>query len=199
MLISYTTFLEFIGNLYMKRLILTSLGIISLCLIFLSFRQDSKTVNKKEITTDTLKTHNNPPILIDKISINQKNNSLLPVIPNQKHSIIVNSKEKEIFTRTYLNYRNEQHQLEQKKMNHYLAHQKDLQHIKEGGVKSKLKREKEKHEVQFQHQYRSNMMSQKGNHQKNFMRQVKIRQKRQEQMQSLKERQVLQTKYRGEL
>ena len=181
----------------MQKLILTSLGIISIPLLFLTYtnKEPNSSINKDRVK-------------IEKQNSEKENFStlILPVNTSNKHLAIINkiSKEKQkIDQRTdylaYLDYRKEQHQYEQEKMNHYLTHQKNLKHIREGGVKSELQKEKRKHEVQFQHQYQSTMMSQTKERQENFVKQNKKMKERREHMQSLKDRQILQTKYRGEL
>ena len=100
---------------------------------------------------------------------------------------------------TYLEHREKQHHLKQKKMNQYLTHQKNLKHIREGGVKSELQQEKKKYNIQFQHQYTSMMMSQKREKQEKHIKQNEKIKKKREHMKSLRDKQTLQTKYIGEL
>jgi len=189
----------------MKKLILTSLGIISISLLFLILIKNNNNSDKNNLDTHYIKINDNILEINDK-PITEEKNPILTVLKIEHQKTIDKTKnlnEKEIeqkkFYLSYLNYRKEQHQIETKKINHYLTHQKELKHIREGGVKSEIEREKRKYEVQFQHQYKSTMMSQKGYKQKNFMEQKRKMERRREQMQSLKEKQQLQTKYRGEL
>jgi hypothetical protein len=182
----------------MQKLILISLGVVSLSLIILNY-------TRKDIISNNLE-HKNSTLEIDKSNFQtEKTLITLPTASPKKLSITTpqTHKKSEIEKKTlyisYLNYRRSQHNVEEQKRNHYLNHQKELKHIREGGVKSKLQREKRKHEVRFQNQYKSTMMSQIKEKQKKIMEQKRTMERRREQMHSLKERQQLQTKYRGEL
>jgi len=187
----------------MKKLILTSLGIISISLLFLTF---TKKENNSSINRNNIKIKNNN-LEIEKKNIEKDNFSTSNISINSSNPIKNVTKvskknkrvEKEARYLAYLNYRKEQHQVEEKRMNQYLSYQEKLKNIREGGVKSKLQRERKKHEVQFQHQYTSKMMSQKKDREENFVKQKNNMQERREQIHSLKDRQILQTKYRGEL
>jgi len=187
----------------MKKLILTSLGIISISMLFLTF---TKKDNNSSIECNIVKIKNNN-LEIDKIDIEKENFSTSNISTNSSKPLTIITKipkgeekvEKEARYLAYLNYREKQHYLEEKKMNQYLTYQKKLKHIREGGVKSHLQREKKRHEVHFQHQYTSTMMSQKRDKKENFVKQKRKIELRREHMHSLKDRQMLQTKYRGEL
>ena len=187
----------------MEKLIFTSLGIVSISLFFLTFIDNSNDLSKnsvnhsivniKSINSETDKDSLEKEEIIT--SVKSTNNPQKLTIQSSPHK----QSEKEMSTLSYLNYRKEQHLLKEKKMRQYLAYQQQLKHIREGGVKSNLEREKRSHEVQFQHYYTSMMMSQRAEKHYTFMKQNREMQKRREQMQSLRERQQLQTKYRGEL
>jgi len=187
----------------MEKLILTSLGIIAVSLLFLTFMEKENDLNSKNENHYVLEIKKNNSELRHLES--EKKRVIASVSPNNTSKVLTNSSknqkqsEREAFALSYFNYRKEQHQLEQKKMRQYLAYQKELKHIREGGVKSQLEREKSHHEVQFQRHYTSMMMSQKNRREYNFMKQNREMQKRRERMHSLRERQILQTKYRGEL
>ena len=205
MLFFYNT-LGFYGKNIMKKLILTSLGIISISLLFLTFTKKESHSSKNSINNNAISTKNDgselkknnlekEALLISNIASNTlKKSAITSEIPKEKEKI-----EKERQYLAYLNYRKEQYKVRERKMSQYLTHQKELTHIREGGVKSKLRREKRKHEVRFQNQYKSTMMSQRQEHQERFIEQKRKIERRREHMQSLKERQQLQTKYRGEL
>jgi len=205
MLLFYNT-LGFYGKNIMKKLILTSLGIISISLLFLTFTKKESHSSKNSIDNNAIATKNDgselkknnlekEALLISNIASNTlKKSAITSEIPKEKEKI-----EKERQYLAYLNYRKEQYKVRERKMSQYLTHQKELTHIREGGVKSKLRREKRKHEVRFQNQYKSTMMSQRQEHQERFIEQKRKIERRREHMQSLKERQQLQTKYRGEL
>jgi len=205
MLFFYNT-LGFYGKNIMKKLILTSLGIISISLLFLTFTKKESHSSKNSIDNNAIATKNDgselkknnlekEALLISNIASNTlKKSAITSEIPKEKEKI-----EKERQYLAYLNYRKEQYKVRERKMSQYLTHQKELTHIREGGVKSKLQREKRKHEVRFQNQYKYTMMSQRQEHQERFIEQKRKIERRREHMQSLKERQQLQTKYRGEL
>jgi len=189
----------------MKKLILASLGIISIFLLFRTFIKNDNNLDNNILNNNHIKTSNNNSE-IESTVLNPKKNQTLTILksnhqetiskkPDQKEK---ETEEKKVYL-SYLNYRKEQHQIETTKMNHYLTHQKELKYIREGGVKSKLQREKRRDEVQFQHQYKSTIMSERSKHKESFIKHKEEIERRREQMHSLKERQQLQTKYRGEL
>jgi hypothetical protein len=182
----------------MKKLILTSLTIVSFSLFFILYikgkshpetPKDAQKIKDIHLAINTPKPKEeknldlNTSIKMPKeISIEKKRN------PKKKSQYLA-----------YLNYRKDFYKIKEKKMTQYLSHQKELQHIRKGGVKSELQQEKRKQEVQFQHQYKSIMMSQKGEIQENFIQQKRGIERKREQMHSLQDKQQLQTKYRGEL
>jgi len=189
----------------MKKLILASLGIISISLLFRTFIKNDNNLDKKILNNSHIKTSNNN-LEIENIALIPKKNQTSTILKNNHQETISKkpnykgkeTKEKKIYL-SYLNYRKEQHQIETRKMNHYLTHQKELKYIREGGVKSKLEREKRRDEIQFQNHYKSIMMSQKTKYKESFIKHKEEIERRREQMHSLQEKQQLQTKYRGEL
>ena len=184
----------------MKKFIF-SLIILVIIVIIASFFLKSKNIEKNIVVNNIYKDKDNNNSEENNLKI--KNNFILETKPIL-HKIIDEKEERinhieKIKHLAYLKYRETEQQMNQKKINHYLDYQSKLQHIREGGVKSDLQNEKRNHEVQFQHQYTSNMMSQRRDKEKNFLEQNKKVKERREQMQSLKQRQILQTKYKGEL
>jgi len=174
----------------MQKLILISLGVVSLSLIILNY-------TKKDIISNNLEHKNNFQTEKTLITLPTASPKKLAITTpqTQKKSEI----EKKTLYISYLNYRKEQYKVREREMSQYLTHQKELRHIREGGVKSKLQREKRNHEVRFQNQYKSTMMSKRQEHQERFIEQKRKIERRREHMHSLQERQQLQTKYRGEL
>jgi len=177
-------------------LILLLIVIIITSLLFKSNNTEKNIIVKNKINI----TENNN---IKENNLNLKNNifsNSKPVLTQkieEKENIINHVKKTEHLT--YLAYRETNYQTKQKQLNQYLTHQSKLKHIREGGVQSDLQREKRNHEIQFQKQYTSIMMSQQREREEIFLRQNNKVKERREQMHSLKQRQILQTKYRGEL
>jgi hypothetical protein len=185
-----------------KKLILTSIFIIFSFIISLNFIKKDNNLAKNNIN-EHLNDVPNQNINIYENIINKKKSSAIVAFKtyNIENSPFISSQhsEKKIPYLTYLNYRKEEHQSRNKKIIQHLIHQKNLKHIREGGVEIVLEKEKKKHEIKFQNQYISNFMSTKREQQENFRKQRREFKQKREQIESLKEKQLLQTKYKGAL
>ena len=176
----------------MKKLISAFLGIVLTSLLIWTFtkKNTQQNIDNSHTNIKNSQIEQNHPIYKK-----EKNSTSIEKIVHLKNRKIDNR----LSTLKYLNYRKERHQLEQQKIYRYLTHQKKLQHKKEGGVQSKLQKEKKRDNVRFQNRYISTMMSKRGEKHGSVIDEKRRRVERRELMQSLKNRQILQTKYRGEL
>jgi len=183
----------------MKKLVVIFLGLLFIFGVFM--KKDSTSLEK---SLETIDLKNEKELLPQERHIDADSSSFSPLPHLLQKKIIQHqnnkdSKDSDAPYVAYLEYRKEQNIAEQQRLNRYLTHQKNLQQSREGGIRLALEKEHKKHELRFQKQYKSKMMSQRKQHQEHFIQHNKQMKQKREQMHSLRSRQILHTKYRGEL